>query len=198
MWPWSSEFSIRYGSRHLSSTYPNDFLGKPRITLPPIPWETRFIWDVLVHIGVSALRPSDSPRRSRIPPPPQKIESGTRDHSENAPECTLDPGLHPVVVKIGKKRFLGGFWDEKGPKSALTAASLTKIFFFKSPKKNFQKNIFLFFIFLSDASRKIGLGGLWTKSKIYLFCHFLELNFFAVRRRGWNMGLRAAHVEVPP
>ena len=66
----------------------------------------------LVRIGVSALSSSDSSRRSRIPQPPEKIESGTRDHSENAPEYPLDPVFHPVVMKITKNHF----WWDFGPK----------------------------------------------------------------------------------
>ena len=64
---------------------------------------------LLDFIGFATLEPSHSSRRSLIPHHPKKIKIGTRDQSENSPECTLHPDFHPLVVKITKSHF-GGIW----------------------------------------------------------------------------------------
>ena len=42
-----------------------------------------------------------------------KIESGGQAHSKKALECLLDPGFHPIVVKIAKNGFWGTWGRER-------------------------------------------------------------------------------------
>ena len=68
-------------------------------------------------------------------------DSGSHKKHSRIP---LHPDFHPLVVKIVKNDFLGDF----GPKSSQNGLHMgLPRFFFKSPKKNFQKNIFFIFPF---------------------------------------------------
>ena len=118
-------------------------------------------------IGFATLEPSQSSRRSLIPKPAKKIEIETRDHSENASECPLDPDFHPVVVKITKNDFLGDFGPKKVPKWALRAAGWDP----QSPSKIDWVKYFL--IQLSISSKKPPTPGWLGVPKMYLTQKFL-------------------------
>ena len=116
----------------------------------------------LVRISVSALSSSDSSRRSRIPPATRKNRKRDSGPLRKRSPMHPAPRLPPRGLENHQKRFLRVLGTKKVPKSALRVTSSAKIFFFKSPRKKFFKIFFLFFIFLSDVSRKIGLGVLWN------------------------------------
>ena len=68
----------------------------------------------------------------------EKIEVGTRGHSENTPKSPLDPDFYPVVMKIGKIHFWGRFGANKVPEWAPRAADWDP----RDLQKSSWKNIF--------------------------------------------------------
>ena len=121
-----------------------------------------FGFDWLRHAGAQ-------PELPALPDPQtsQKIEIETRDHSENASECPLDPDFHPVVVKITKNDFLGDFRAKKVPKWALRAAGWDP----QSPSKIDWVKYFL--VQLSISSKKPLTPGWLRVPKMYLTRKFI-------------------------
>ena len=116
----------------------------------------------LVCIGFATLEPSHSSQRSRIPSRPEKIEIGTRDHSENRPKSPLDPDFHPVVVKIAKNDFLGRFGTKNGPRMVSESVRLGSP---SPPKIDLVKN---FPIQISISSKKPPTPGWLGVPKMHL------------------------------
>ena len=108
---------MRYGWRHPASVFPNIFLGAERPLL--LAYKDAYRVDNPVYHGCFGVYRRDhtgaqiQPLTLPEPQPTEKIEVGTRGHSENRPESPLDPDFHPVVTKIAKIHFWGRFGAKK-------------------------------------------------------------------------------------